>query len=147
MDMTNTCVVCGNDLPLDKFAEKRRQCRSCVYKRKLSKVREWRENNPDRVKELARDSRRGRYLVARTKAVEFLGHKCFECDWSDASALVIDHVSGGGTAERSTKDRVSFVMEVADGKHQDAQLLCLNHHALKTACEATVRAHLRSSDE
>jgi len=137
-----TCRYCEQK-KTTKEMHNSRMCKSCRYRRSLENVRKWREENPDRVRELARDSRRGRYHATRAQVIEVLGGSCVLCDFSDARALEIDHPGGGGTEERNRVDRVSYYLKIISGEITDAQLLCLNHHRIKTCDEATVRAKHR----
>lgn len=133
---TRTCKVCLIDKPIESFAldggRRRRQCRPCVYQRKLAKVKDWRKAHPDRVRELGRRSRREREAVWRPAAIAKLGGHCVRCGIGDVRVLELDHINGGGHSERLYTDRVSFYAAVARGDRTDIQLLCANCHRIKT---------------
>lgn len=72
--------------------------------------------------------------IARNKLINFLGGKCVKCGFSDARALQIDHVSGGGVKEiihvlnRNKSKYYKQVYEDTAGKYQ---LLCANCNWIK----------------
>lgn len=130
MPNTKTCIDCGENDTLPS----RRVCKRCNYLRKKASVDRWKERHPERVRHLANKSRYNRYGPARAAAVIALGGVCQRCGFADERALEIDHANGGGTRERTTKDRITFYKEVAAGR-RDVQLLCLNCHRIKSVEE------------
>lgn len=132
--MTDVCIDCHERPPV----KRRRVCGPCNYQRKKAAVAEWKANNPDRVRELARDSRRRRYGPAREEAIAVLGGRCAVCGFDNEIALTFDHVNGGGTAERAAKDRLSWFQAIARGEIHDVQLLCRNCHAVKNFLDLDV---------
>jgi hypothetical protein len=125
---------------------KRRQCAHCVYLRKKASVDRWKEAHPEQVRHLARTSRYNRYGPARFAALVSLGGKCAVCGFSDGRCLIVDHVEGGGTAERQITDRVGFYQRIAAGQTDGLQLLCLNHERIKTSGEITqMKTHAHPS--
>lgn len=130
MAETKLCSTCGNKPAM----QQRTVCSRCNYLAKKAKVDQWRADNPDRVRELSRLSRYRRYGPSRDAAIEALGSACAWCGIEDVRVLDIDHIFGGGSKERARKDRIKFYKEVVAGERDDAQLLCLNCHRIKT-CE------------
>lgn len=131
MSESRICRIC-NERPVSRG----RVCNHCEYLRKKASTDAWKAANPDRVRELARMSRYRRFGPARDAAVEKLGGVCQVCGFSDERALEIDHVNGGGTAERKKMDRVTFYKKVASGELTHVQLLCLNCHRIKSIEDA-----------
>ncbi len=73
-----------------------------------------------------------RQRALRLQAIQKLGGCCRVCGFPDARALEIDHVVGGGTAERlrgvGGLKHLYLVLKDETGKFQ---LLCANCHAIK----------------
>ena len=74
------------------------------YNRRLQQVRQWKINNPDRIKSYKRvynpDVGAKRYKKYKDKLFEILGgKKCKICGFNDERALQFDHINGGGTTE------------------------------------------------
>jgi predicted HNH restriction endonuclease len=110
--------------------------------------RRWRQKNPEKVlAQKAKYYERNKIVIAarrapgnlerskalRAKALEVFGSVCGSCGFSDVRALQIDHVNGGGGAERAViKSRHSFYNKViADSTGY--QLLCANCNWIKRA--------------
>lgn len=75
------------------------------------------------------------HLRKRLKALEILGNKCVICGFDDVRALEIDHIEGGGNAERksgmhSTKLHNTIIKSPVESKKK-YQLLCANHNRIK----------------
>jgi len=69
------------------------------------------------------------YRKARRRAIKALGGACVQCGNADIRALEIDHVNGGGIAERKRVQYYSFYVTVPT--RHDLQILCANCHAIK----------------
>ena len=73
--------------------------------------------------------------LARTAVVEGLGSVCFHCGYSDARALQIDHIRGGGMKElRSAIGRSTYhknVLASFNRGEDKYQLLCANCNWIK----------------
>lgn len=67
----------------------------------------------------------------RILAVEKLGGKCVNCGFSDARALQIDHVNGGGVREQRAKGPNAVYLEVMSDYRGKYQLLCANCNWIK----------------
>lgn len=66
----------------------------------------------------------------RQKVFEFLGGKCIRCGFSDARALQIDHINGGGYRERLSRNYISFYRKILENP-APYQLLCANCNWIK----------------
>lgn len=139
------CADCSVEYSIANWPKQGgRLCSSCRYKRGVNATRKWREENPERVRELAARSQGRRWIELREAAIARLGGKCAECQWSIPEALVLDHIGGGGTEERQGLNRLTFYRQVAEGERSDIQLLCLNHNRLKTGAEISYRRSIES---
>ena len=67
----------------------------------------------------------------RSKVIEHLGGCCKRCKFSDARALQIDHVNGGGTAEYRSLGSSAVYRKVLKDTTNMYQLLCANCNWIK----------------
>ena len=71
----------------------------------------------------------------RNKIIEILGCRCAICGFSDKRALQIDHVHGGGMAQRKSLGQREMyrriLVELQDGNFSNYQLLCANCNWIK----------------
>lgn len=71
----------------------------------------------------------------RNSVLEALGGKCIKCGFIDKRALQIDHINGGGSKERKTREyKGSFhsnVLRSFLNKENKYQLLCANCNWIK----------------
>lgn len=74
---------------------------------------------------------RNRRLFARKAIITDLGSKCCKCGNSDERVLHIDHIDGGGSAERKGKSQLSQYRLMWQDMEK-YQLLCANCHMIKT---------------
>lgn len=95
----------------------------------------YRERNLDRV----RLNQVQHNQNIRAQAVELLGNRCVQCGFSDARALQIDHIEGGGSAERRKIGTSGIVRRVINGE-PGYQLLCANCNFIKR-CEKEEYGH------
>jgi hypothetical protein len=67
-------------------------------------------------------------------AFALLGGKCSQCDWTDARALEVDHINGRLPEEKKKRGSHDLYSRILTGKRsiEDLQLLCANHHRIKT---------------
>jgi hypothetical protein len=93
-------------------------------------MKNWRERNAERNRELARDASSRRNLKLRTEALDVLGGKCVRCGFDDRRALQIDHVNGGGTAERKLLYPNALLRKVIANPSK-YQILCANCNWIK----------------
>ena len=137
MKYTKICKEC--EIPFE--TNRSRQVFCCVqhgykYDRRRRKsnrkpFREWTREKKDRSNE------RRRILNKRDKLdlYDFLGNKCFHCDFSDPRALQIDHVNGGGKKELVTAgNRGAYyrrVLRLLKEGSKEYQLLCANCNWIK----------------
>lgn len=97
----------------------------------LAYMRSWRGRNPDRARELCRESN------ARVKAdvIAAYGGKCVKCGFVDPRALQVDHVNGGGhrhlKALRVSKGTSFYYWLRKNGYPTEFQLLCANCNWIK----------------
>jgi hypothetical protein len=80
--------------------------------------------------------KRQQNLRAKLKAVEILGGKCIidDCDISDFRCLQIDHIIPIIRGKRGTIGGIESSYKIIRGTltNKEVQLLCANHHAIKT---------------
>ena len=144
------CSRCGIDKPPEKMTRNRSRksgfsgyCKSCSAER----AKEWQRNNPQKVLEIQRTyTRRNRdkinarrreysrrsYRENRGAAIQKLGGECAVCGFDDMRALQIDHVNGGGTAERKVRGGQAMLAGIVKGNTEGYQVLCSNCHSIKT---------------
>jgi len=82
------------------------------------------------------DSMLKRQGKIRSEVVNLLGNVCVRCGFDDIRALHIDHVNGGGRAERqaigySRERYLKFVLAKIKKGSRDYQLLCANCNFIK----------------
>lgn len=81
----------------------------------------------------------------RNAVIEALGHRCVLCGFSDARALQVDHINGGGSIERKNKNFTgqfnNYVLKSFLNKEDKYQLLCANCNWIKRAKNNEVRRH------
>jgi hypothetical protein len=78
----------------------------------------------------------------RKAVIAFLGGKCVRCGFDDPRALQVDHVNGGGSAERKKYKNAKTVIyrRVLNGK-PGYQLLCANCNWIKRDEEGSHSGH------
>lgn len=155
------CTGCGELKPLEEYHKSKRdadgrvqQCKRCKaeYSRKYraenrdklnAQTKRWHEDNRERSlasKKAYRKSNSAKVQEAkkrnrieiREKALQELGGKCLMCGINDKRVLQIDHVDGGGSAERNKIGRDGIHRKVVRDGGFGYQLLCANCHAIKT---------------
>lgn len=154
--LVRVCTKCGKTKPLTAYkknpryaAGRLRQCRECdaryqrsymaanpsyykkEYKRRKDYVAKWRDKNRDRYNANLRLWRKSTENRLRVDAMVYLGAECRVCHNSDFRVLEIDHVNGGGSAERRTTNRCTMYRKILAGA-DGYQLLCANCHRIKT---------------
>jgi len=69
----------------------------------------------------------------RNKVINHLGGKCVKCGFMDIRALQIDHINGGGRAERKVLNyqTIGLYKKVLEDKENKYQLLCANCNWIK----------------
>ncbi len=69
----------------------------------------------------------------RAMCILLLGGKCVKCGFSDARALCIDHINGGGGGERKLfgGNYYNSVLKKIKLGNCDYQILCANCNAIK----------------
>lgn len=109
-----TCRKCGVASPAHLFYKDLRtpdglkgECKQCLD----SRTKEWKRNK-------------------RKSAIAALGGKCSHCGNDDPRVLQIDHIDGGGNADRK-KSRISILNRIISGSG-GFQLLCANCHCIKS---------------
>ena len=150
-----TCRTCLRRLPLESFYRnsgkkdgRDNHCSDCqkakantpeVRERKRLQARKLRKTNPvylERQRANSRESAHRRRIEAREEILSVLGPVCSECGWDEVEILQIDHVDGGGFAQRKALGGHQAALmqirnEVRAGS-QDYQVLCPNCHTRKT---------------
>jgi len=67
----------------------------------------------------------------RTEINAKLGNQCARCGFTNPLALCIDHVNGGGVAERTSMSQKTFLNKVLNDTTGMYQLLCANCNLIK----------------
>lgn len=123
MEPTKLCKECGIEKPLSSFSVRGKNklpmtyCKPCIsLKNRASQVK------------------------VRSKALELLGNKCVRCGFSDARALQIDHVNGGGKQEYKEVGTYRICLNVINGI-DGYQLLCANCNWIKRHEEGEQGGH------
>ena len=136
-------IVCYNETMPHKDVHDRRE-----YQKKYQ--REWRKNNPDKVKEIIsrwywqnRDakisktvqSNKRRYHELRIITLERYGGKCACCGENTYEFLTIDHINNDGKNERKIMNnyagRIYGYLANAEYQPKKYQILCWNCNLAK----------------
>ena len=100
------------------------------YQKNKQKYRDraklWRKNNPEKRKQIARDSAR----KIRSIAIEILGSKCSLCEEPDIRALEIHHINGRPKNESNSITHKLVITSLHP--ELEYQLLCGSCHNIKT---------------
>lgn len=72
------------------------------------------------------------YRRVRGEIITSLGGRCACCAEAEAVFLQIDHVNGGGGAERRQRNSVHALARRVRANPEEFQLLCGNCHSAKT---------------
>ena len=109
------CAKC-NSTDRDKYGN----CRVC---KRIRNRRYKRADSEDRRKE---------YAQLKQQIFNHYGNQCTRCSFTDPRALQIDHINGGGLAERRSKgsNGISRLKRVLQNPAQ-YQLLCANCNWIK----------------
>lgn len=67
----------------------------------------------------------------RKMCFDLIGRECNYCGFKDIRALTIDHISAGGSRERSTMGARGVYIKIITCKGAGYQPLCLNCQAIK----------------
>lgn len=141
------CLSCGLDI-----SRKPQECsepkHDSYYQNRLKGNREYRKKRrKDDVyyatgfdKESWKKYSRQKYRGIKLGIIEKLGGTCW-CGFDDPRALHIDHKNGGGTKERRKYGwgYLKMLNRLAVEKlKEDYQILCANHHAIKSWEEAII---------
>ena len=89
--------------------------------------RKWKREHREQVGEYNRKY----YEDFRQKIIKKYGSKCVRCGFSDARALQIDHVHGGGAKEVKKLSSLQFLNRVLTNTNKKYQLLCANCNWIK----------------
>lgn len=116
-------LKCQRDSDKKNRKDRRAKARA-RYKRNLAKRRVWRNAYEQR-----------RRAEARHELLNALGDKCTRCGFNDWRALQIDHVNGGGLADRrklkGSRSYNEYVLRQAQSGSKKYQLLCANCNWIK----------------
>jgi hypothetical protein len=131
------CTGCGEIKPHDQFWLKQSFCKSC----QRAKHREWKKGPGkellrDYNRDYMRERRAGEPERQRTKnerqrqwdvILAVYGDACACCGETIRKFLTVDHVNGGGTAERKKLGHGNFITWLSrQPKLDDYQILCFN---------------------
>lgn len=93
----------------------------------VAATKRWERRHPERK----RQCRRAWYHKLKAKVFDKLGRACVECGYSDERALQVDHVHGGGTMERESMSRDTYLQRVLAAPPGKYQVLCANCNWIK----------------
>lgn len=142
-DSSKRCGCCGQEKACELFFSTRRglssYCRQCNKEHSKNRYEEFklkmRKDPAVLQKHLGDSVRRDQKTRAtrRARVIAALGGKCVVCSITDARILRVDHVNGGGGAERKeTGKGAAYWNEVIANKDGRFQLLCVRCHRIKT---------------
>lgn len=146
------CSRCGEKKPPEQFSKDKNQkkregrgtwCKKCWrdhWKRKQSRdpevhsrqSRKWREENPERSKQLNSESARRSHEKVKREVVNAYGGKCTCCGEGDIHFLTIEHVTSEASKRHRYKNgkRISGTkllrIIVSEGFPEDITILCHN---------------------
>lgn len=113
-----------------------KQCTKCLVFRPLSEFspRSDRKNRP-RAECRSCHSIRAQIVrkEVRDKIFVLLGHSCTRCGFDDKRALQVDHIAGGGNAEKRKLKGNGMVDRRVLQHPEDYQILCANCNWIKRA--------------
>ena len=114
------CTKCGRRPSLSG----RSRCQEC-----LDYMLRWRTENAERFRAMRR---RAQYKL-RAQALAHYGNRCACCGETEPAFLCIDHINGGGTAQRRQRpgSRIEQVL-LREGYPPGYQVLCWNCNAAKS---------------
>ena len=92
-------------------------------------VRKWEQENPERLREIRRQTRAKHRGELRQKAIGALGGVCMYCQCNDMRCLQIDHIV---PIRGKRVANTSLYCSILRGEVGNLQLLCANCHAIKT---------------
>lgn len=98
------------------------------YRRRM---REERPADYDSFRIRMRAYRKENYKRVKDAILAILGDRCVRCGYSDRRALHIDHMNGGGNAERRSYTSISYYQHILNVGCQGYQTLCANCHIIK----------------
>lgn len=93
----------------------------------------WYEKHRHTEKYLRKQAKSARkyQLSLKVKVLKKLGDKCVRCGFSDARALQVDHINGGGCKDLRSRGRSARYREILGSKKNRHQLLCANCNWIK----------------
>ncbi len=164
------CIKCGQKLTDEEMKDYERNyirtCKSCRSKYN----KDWRKNNPDKVKHNAQKhstknsakTRAYQRQYARNIKKKVMHHYSPNgtcqwpgCDWNNIDALSIDHINDNGVQHRRTlykeKGRRGggnrfYLWIIKNNFPEGLQVLCMNHQWVKRANYYRRQHEERSSD-
>jgi hypothetical protein len=86
------CTECGNPDPCATS----KLCKSCMRDKSAA----YRKEHLDQIRKLDREGAQRRLQQRRLAVIEHYGNKCACCGVSNIVFLTIDHIGGGGNAQR-----------------------------------------------
>ena len=102
------------------------------YKQKYN---EWRLENPERMRELVRESARRQHKAYRDFLFDLLGRECKNCGLNDIRILHFDHINNDGYEDRKRLKGVNQFLRYYNRHPEEAkqklQILCANCNWMK----------------
>lgn len=151
---TAICVICSIEKPVEQFhwrdgskKARRTKCKTCnseyAKAHKAKDPAKWKTyerkrrqdkmtSDPVGTRKVHADYMRIRMREMRQRVIAHLGSECCRCGFKDWRALQVDHVNGGGVAERkSARSSYALWRLVLADKTGKYQLLCANCNWIK----------------
>ena len=102
-----------------------------THKEQMKKSQEkYRQAHPERTEE-NRIHVRNRQKKIKEQVFDILGRRCVQCGFSDARALQVDHVNGGGNQHRKKRSSWGSYRDVITANGEGYQVLCANCNQIK----------------
>ena len=122
------CKECNQDKSVIEYYRNTPYCKPCIALRYKRKTRTQKDKDRN-----AKASNKY-YHKKRRKVVAHYGNKCVCCGEDEYTFLIIDHINGGGTAQRRSGIRgPAFLNWIVANEYPDTlRILCHNcNHAVK----------------
>lgn len=124
------CSVCRSKKGPFAPGRNYRVCRKCFRK----KHQDWKDENPERARELSRMHALRRYHRLREQVLVAYGKRCVCCGEDEPIFLVLDHIKGGGNKHRRSLSKgkhsastfTLYAWVIKNSFPKDFRLLCHN---------------------
>lgn len=139
-----SCSKCERLLPYNLFYRDKKGkhgysylCKDCIRARErtpewITKRKEYlkRHRTGETYKKILKYKQEWRREL-KERAYESMGGKCSRCGFDDPRALQVDHVSGGGSQDKTQHNRELYYRNIIKNNNGKYQLLCANCNWIK----------------